>query len=43
MTCPTHGTRLYGGPIAYQCAAGDGHEVRAVDLDHEYQPQAVTV
>jgi len=38
MTCPTHGTRLFGGPITYQCP--DGHEVRAADLDHEYHPKA---
>jgi hypothetical protein len=38
--CPTHDTPLNGGPIQYWCNAGDGHTVRAADLDHEYHAPA---
>jgi hypothetical protein len=42
MTCPTHGTPIYGGPIQYVCYAAGGHTVHAADLDREYHPQAVS-
>lgn len=35
--CPTHGTRLTGGPVQFYCYAGDGHQVRAADINHEFQ------
>jgi hypothetical protein len=39
MTCPTHGGRIYGGPIQYWCDTGD-HTVHAADINREHQAVA---
>lgn len=36
-TCPTHGTRLYGGPIRFICLHGKGHGVAEADLPREFR------
>lgn len=41
--CPEHGAPVTGGPIVYDCRAGDGHTVRAADVDHEYHGPRMAV